>query len=781
MSLNVPELDDLEYSDIIEDARQRIPVYSKVWTDHNASDPGITILELFAWLAETYSYQLDQITDAHRRKYLALLGEKPRPPQPASIALQMCLPQGTSTAIVPESTKLVATDENSVSYGFETTAETTLTAARLERVIVDGQQGRLDYSTTNETPGVHYPAFGEAATRDSKLYLGFDKDPFFGTSTLSLAIRFHEEGLPDPATHGEAADSWTERIEFKPSAVVEWQQCVANEWHPLDVTDDGTNAFYQSGRIDLRLPSEEQQAEKENGEELSHEIFGGNAYQWIRCVVKEGEYEIVPQLDRVAVNVVPAEHRWTVEDQGGEPLRTTDRGVSSLDETRSTGLPNQSFRFTLSDPDLDLEERSVETPRRTFNFVRTPILNIPDVDRSSSDEGAIDISTWERREDFDNSGPHDEHYVLDQTSGTVRFGDGTRGKIPPEGVRITATKHVGGGSTRGNIPSSVTWTFEGTLFRPRNWKAKMQKSDQVEPTVVQLEAATGGTDAESIDEAFDRLIADRRVPYRAVSLADYEYLATNTPGLRFGRAAARVVEHDPVRKHRPGRDDEVSCRYETETNRRTTAQRETSGTLESPIGKETGEDEPNVTGSERDTPESADDQASNDYCEPQREVRVVVVPYSRSSRPTPSEGFLDTVERHLELHRLLTDWVTVEHPTYVDVGVDVEVSLEPGYAVPQREAAIKNALETFLDPLRGFKGDGWPFGRTLYRSELYEVIEDVTGVDCVTRLAIRSPDEDRINTKGNLVIEEAELLSPQDSTVTARVASSKTNGQGKCV
>lgn len=780
MSLNVPELDDLEYSQIIEDARQRIPTYSKTWTDHNASDPGITILELLAWLAETYTYQLDQITDAHRLKYLALLGEKPRPPQPASVDLQMSLPQGISTAIVPESTKLVATDENDASYGFETTAKTTLTAARLERVIVDGQQGRLDYSTANETSGMHYPAFGEAAVRDSKLYLGFDKDPFCRTSTLSLAIRLHEEDLPDPATHGENADAWTERVEFEPSTAVEWQQYVENEWHPLNVTDDGTNGFYQSGRIDLGRPSEEQQARKKNCTELSDEIFEGDAYRWIRCVIKESGYEIVPRLDWVAVNVVPAEHQWSVEDREGEPLRTTDRGVSSLNgETRSTGLPNQSFTFALSD--TQLEERPVETPRRTFDFVRTPILEVRDADRGTSDEKEIDISTWERREDFDNSGPHDEHYVLDQANGVVRFGDGTRGKIPPKGVRITATKYIVGGGTTGNVPASVTWTFEGSLLRPRDWKAKMQKADRIEPTVVQQGAAKGGTDAEPIDDAFNRLIADRRIPYRGISLADYEYLATTTPGLRFGRAAARVVEHEPVRKHRPDPDGEAGCQYEARTEQRLTAHRETSATLKSTIGRNTGENEQNMTGPERDAPESADEHDSDDYCEPYREVRVIVVPYSRSSKPTPSEGFLDTVERHLELHRLLTDWVTVEHPTYVDVGVDVAVSLEPGYAVPQREAAIKNALKTFLDPLRGFKGDGWPFGRTLYRSELYEVIEDVTGVDCVTRLAIRSPDEDRINAKGNLVIEETELLSPQDSTVTTQVASSKTSGQGKCV
>lgn len=781
MSLEIPELDDRKYTDIIEDARQRIPVYSDSWTDHNASDPGITLLELLAWVAETYTYQLDRITDAHRLKYLALLGEKPRPARPASVELQLSLPPGISSAVVRESTKLVATDEDDVSYGFETTAETTLTSARLEQVVVDAQQGRLDYSAANETPGMHYPAFGDVPVQDSKLYVGFDRNPFFGTSTLSLGVRLQEGGLPAPGRHGDLADSWTEQVEFEPSVSVEWQRCVDDEWRPLDVEYDGTDGLYRSGRITLNRTSETRGNEGEDTDtcqELDGELFGGETDQWIRCVLKTDGYEIAPRLDRVGVNLVPAEHRWTVEDEDGESLMATDRIVPDLDcGARSTGLPGHSFTFALSSEEP--EARTVETLRRTFEFGKSPVLNVPDVEGRPSGEEVIHVNAWEQREDFDNSGRHDEHYVLNRASGTVRFGDGSRGTIPPENARIATTKYVSGGGLAGNLPPSVTWTFEGTLDNVRNGSGRWQSGKRIEPTMVQTEAATGGTDAESIDEAFDRLIADRRVPYRAVSLADYEYLATHTPVLRFGRAAARVVEHEPVRKHRPSSYEESSKRYRTAKRHEAGGERETTHTWESATRSGISEHIQSVPNQEGDDSELADHNESADYCEPHREVRVVVVPYSRSSKPAPSDGFRDAVEQHLEQHRLLTDWVTVEGPTYVDVGVDVEVSLEPGYAVPDREAAIEEALETFLDPLRGFQGDGWPFGRTIYRSELYEEVEDVSGVDCVTQLAVRDLDDPGVDTDGNLVIEETELVALEDCTVTARVVPHGTGGRRK--
>lgn len=73
MAIAVFSLDDRAYADLVDEARALIPVYDSSWTNHNESDPGITLIELFAWLAEMQIYALDQITDEHRLTFLRLL------------------------------------------------------------------------------------------------------------------------------------------------------------------------------------------------------------------------------------------------------------------------------------------------------------------------------------------------------------------------------------------------------------------------------------------------------------------------------------------------------------------------------------------------------------------------------------------------------------------------------------------------------------------------------------------------------------------------------------
>ena len=55
-------LDDQTYAEIVAEAEARLPWLCPAWTDHNAHDPGITVLELMAWYKELQQYQMDQIT-----------------------------------------------------------------------------------------------------------------------------------------------------------------------------------------------------------------------------------------------------------------------------------------------------------------------------------------------------------------------------------------------------------------------------------------------------------------------------------------------------------------------------------------------------------------------------------------------------------------------------------------------------------------------------------------------------------------------------------------------
>lgn len=73
MPLPLPNLDNRSYTDLVEEARALIPTYDPFWTDHNPSDPGITLIELFAWLTEMLIYQADHVPDARYETFLKLL------------------------------------------------------------------------------------------------------------------------------------------------------------------------------------------------------------------------------------------------------------------------------------------------------------------------------------------------------------------------------------------------------------------------------------------------------------------------------------------------------------------------------------------------------------------------------------------------------------------------------------------------------------------------------------------------------------------------------------
>ena len=73
MGLNIPNLDQKDYDDRLKEAMAKLPSYTKDWTEHNSSDPGITLIELFAWLADINSYKLNKIKKEHDEALLNLL------------------------------------------------------------------------------------------------------------------------------------------------------------------------------------------------------------------------------------------------------------------------------------------------------------------------------------------------------------------------------------------------------------------------------------------------------------------------------------------------------------------------------------------------------------------------------------------------------------------------------------------------------------------------------------------------------------------------------------
>lgn len=667
MSLDVPDLDDRRFEEILEDVRKRIPVHDDDWTDHNAHDPGITILELLAWLAESYGYQLDQVSDAHLRKYVDLVGTTPRPPRRATGRLALSDVAPLDGRELPAGTPIAAREAAGDSKPFETTEDVTLTAASIADVVSEHPGGRTDHSRENADDGRQFRAFGVEAGPDCALYLGFDGNPFVG-ETLDLLVDFHEDGLPAPAGADDAgtsidADNATgggietyaiQDVAFRSSIEVAWQYCTDPDnwyeewaWDDLDVAVDETMQFYRGGRVRLARPN----GWETNAHGTPTKILGRQtARHWIRCVTRaradeDERYEIPPQLDAIRTNVVRVAHRESIE-------------VAELARTEG--------------------EETTADPAQRFTFPS---------DRAPARATSVSVGgeEWIEVDDFDASGPTDRHYVLDSAVGELHFGDGCHGTIPDPGQSVLAHDVVYGGGSNGNVSTEVTWQVEAAGFRTVD--------------AVALDSPDGGRDAESIDEALARATEERRVPHRAVTAEDYCALAKRTPGLRIARAAALV-------------------------------------------GDEGGP------------------------------IRLVVVPYSPPSveRPVPTSGLLDAVERYVGERLLLTEQVRVVAPRYVPVDVTAEVHLVGDVGVESERRAAARDLDAFLDPLRGFEGDGWPFGRPVYESEFYEVLEARDGIDSVLDV--------QVTTTGELSRENAAgaLPYPDDVSVVVRSKGARSRG-----
>src|SRR5215471_14428599 len=106
MPLTDLNLDDRTFQQLYQELRRRIPAYTPEWTDHNDSDPGITLLQLFAWLAEIVIYRLNRVPGKNYIKFLELVGVQLQQPAPALAELQFTLANGQTMAPVGAGTQV---------------------------------------------------------------------------------------------------------------------------------------------------------------------------------------------------------------------------------------------------------------------------------------------------------------------------------------------------------------------------------------------------------------------------------------------------------------------------------------------------------------------------------------------------------------------------------------------------------------------------------------------------------------------------------------------------
>jgi predicted phage baseplate assembly protein len=173
MPLPLPSLDRRTFDELIAEGKAMIPRLAPAWTDHNIHDPGITLIELFAWLVEMDIYRLDRITDESRRAFLRLVGIEMRSAQVAETVVVCTFPQAPAgPVVVPVGTRLTDAGAN---IAFATTHELHVSPANITAAFADENGSHRDVFGKNAPDGQFYEPFGPRPEPGAALYLGFDK------------------------------------------------------------------------------------------------------------------------------------------------------------------------------------------------------------------------------------------------------------------------------------------------------------------------------------------------------------------------------------------------------------------------------------------------------------------------------------------------------------------------------------------------------------------------------------------------------------------------------
>ena len=477
------QLDDRRFQDLVSEARLKINRACPEWTEHNVSDPGITLIELFAWMTEMTIYRLNRVPDKLHVALLDLLGIQLDGPSAARTSVRFRLaglPEEPVEISALDTEVATARTPNEEPVVFQVDEDFVIPAMRPSAYVVQRANQFKDIGiadgTANPQGGDQLP-FGSPPAVGDALHLGFEQP----LARLLLQIDVDASQARGAGVNPE-------------DPPLRWEVSQGDgTWAEAEVLEDLTGGFnYGSGTVELQLP-----------ERSAIQNLGGHRMHWVRCRIDDRTrhgsaattYSHPPEI--YAITAVP---------------------IGAL-------LPS-THAARIDDELLGLSDG---TPGQVFPLRHNPVLKpVAGETLEVQDPESGDWSTWERRDDFVSSTEFDRHFVLDPVSGEIEFGPAIRetdggwtqyGAVPPKGAVLRFTKYRHGGGRRGNV----------TIGALTALRSAIPGIDTVSNPV----PARGGVDAEAIEHARQRASMEIRTRYRAVTAEDFEFLA--------GEASPRVA------------------------------------------------------------------------------------------------------------------------------------------------------------------------------------------------------------------------------------------------
>ena len=632
MTLVVPKLDDRHFQDLVDEAKKRIPHYCKDWTDHNVSDPGITLIELFAWMVDILLYRLNQVPNLHYIKFLEMLGVRLNGPVPAKtpVTFWLTAPQSLPM-VIPAGTEVASTQtETEPSIVFTTDRDLQISPPQLNTIIAvaasegGAKRSRREINLRRLEAGFEGIDVFSATPRVEDVFcIGFEND----LSNHLLGFDFDFD-----ATVGAGIDP------TQPPYL--WEASTGEPerpWTPCEVEMDTTQGMNTDGTIRIHIPR------------MGPLQIGEQKLFWVRVRIKDISKQ---EASRGMLSYIksPLLRKLSAASWGGTVPATNSRQVQQEFVGRSDGSAGQRFQ----------------------------LQSVPVLQRLPEETLMIKLDgeppqLWKEVSDFAETSADDSCFTLDSVTGELRFGpavrqpDGTMklyGAIPGRGASLIFQRYRYGGGEQGNVLAGMINTLKTAI--------------PYVASVANRTSASGGLDAETLEEAMLRAPALLRSRERAVSESDYEYLAMQA----FPNTIGRVKCLQP---------------------------RATEG------GKVVPAQVYVLVVPRLPQPEG--------YLSPEQ-----------LELPGP---MINSLKAYLDERRLLTTRLDVRSPSYQWVTVKVKLRANPGADAEEVQSEVLRRLYRFINPLTGgADGKGWPFDRDLYVSDVYQCLQGTPDVQFIRAVEV---------------------------------------------
>ncbi|MEJ3405468.1 putative baseplate assembly protein [Rathayibacter sp. YIM 133350] len=484
MTLPVPNLDDRRFQDLVDDAKRLVALRCPEWSDHNVSDPGVTLIETFAFMTDELFYRLNRVPDKLYVSFLELLGVQLFPPTAATADVVMWLSAPLKeTVTVPARTEVGTprTEENAAIV-FSTLRALEIPPRTVDFVGTAPATGE-PWVRTARLGEESIDAFSAKPQVGDALLIGLDA----AAPNLAICVRL------DCLVRGVGVDP------LDPPIV--WEAWNGARWVACDLVSDGTGGLNKAGDVVVIVPRDHVAS-----------VLAGNRAGWLRCRLVE----------------VPL----------GTPTYSASPLIRSVSGSTVGGVTSAIHAATVDDEILGLSEG---VPGQHFELAAHPVLN-------DGEAFLVDVGNgggwdeWREVDSFAGADAADQVVQVDRTRGIVTFPPAVReadgslvhyGAVPPKGAPLRVPRYRVGGGRAGNVSAGALSVLRSTV-------------PFVSGTINRV-AAHDGTDGESIDEAKVRGPLALRTRDRAVTAADYEQLAKRAaPGIARARCVPARAEGEAL-------------------------------------------------------------------------------------------------------------------------------------------------------------------------------------------------------------------------------------------